>query len=89
MRHGNLTRAQAEARCGTEIIARVSWANVEPTGRTQTDGDSDAEFTASLGYIDNGFRRTVTAYYYQPAALIAVVDDLDELTWVLEGYEIE
>jgi len=88
MRHGNLTRAEAEARCGTEIVSQLSYAHVEPTDRVQTDGDTDVEFAASLGYVEWGRCRTVTAYYYQSPEAVATVIGLDELTWEVAGYEI-
>ena len=89
MRHGKLTREQAILEAGKEVVEKLDHENCDFSGRVQTDGDQSVEFTASLHYTDaEGERRTLIAYYYQMQDALDKVDELDQLDWEIEGYEV-
>lgn len=84
MRKGNLTRAQIEAIYGPGLLDKLDRENCDFTDRLQTDGDRAVEFSASVQSGDD----IITAYYYQdPDALN--VEDLGNLHWEINGYEID
>lgn len=90
MRHGNLTREQAVALVGEDAVSKVEKINCEPTSRLQCDGDTDVEFAASVRAVSNetGVDVHVTAYYYQAAEAVTDCDDLSNLDWEIEGFEV-
>jgi hypothetical protein len=85
-----MTREQVIAIFGTALVVELDKENCDFTGRLQTDGDTSVEFSANLRgtAADDGEERTLTAYYYQDKKAIAYVDDLDQLDWNIEGYEV-
>ena len=89
MRKGNLTREQAIEMVGLELVEKVESMNCDFTNRIQTDGDTAVEFSAGINFIDkDGYRRTLTAYYYQDPRDLDATDDLGSLDWEVSGYEI-
>ena len=86
---GNLSREQAVAIVGEAAVAKVDAEGCDFTNRTQCDGDTRTEFSASGRCEDkNGEDCTLTAYYYQEQADLDAVEGLDQLDWVVEGYEV-
>lgn len=93
MTKGNLTREQAVAQVGARLVDQVERENCEPTGRLMADNDDRVEFSASVIFYDaDGNDCVITAYYYPTQdELDAAGDDLgniDNLDWVIEGFEI-
>ena len=85
-----MTREMAIQEAGRVVVEKLDYENCEHSGRVQTDGDPSVEFTASLHYRDaEGDRRTLIAYYYQMQEDIDKVDELDQLDWEIEGYEVQ
>ena len=88
---GSLSRSQAVAKAGLKNVEAVEAMNCEPTSRCMPFGYEDVlEFSASYVYndIENG-RTVLTAYYYQDREDCDKVDDLSDLNWEIEGYEID
>ena len=86
---GNLSREQAVAIVGEHAVARVDAANCDFTNRVQCDGDSRVEFAARVRCEDkDGNQCTLVAYYYQEQAAVDAVEQLDQLDWSVEGYEV-
>jgi hypothetical protein len=87
---GNLTRDQAIAQVGEKAVLGVESKNCEPTGRLQTDGDGTVEFSASVACNDaEGSPVVITAYYYPTQEqLDDAGDDLSNVGWVIDGYEV-
>jgi len=89
MRHGKLSREQAIELAGIEAVEKVENENCDFTNRLQTDGDDSVEFAASVKFTDaEGVKRTLTAYYYQDQEAVDATEDLSNLNWEIEGYEI-
>jgi len=90
MKYGTVTREQAIAVFGEELVNRLDSENCDFTNRVQTDGDTTIEFSATLRGLaaDDGQERTLTAYYYQDADMVREAEDLGSLDWVIDGYEI-
>jgi len=89
MKHGKMTRDQAIAVAGKEIVDKLDYENCEPTSRCQTDGDDSVEFSAALRFVDaDGDSRCLTAYYYQQPEALEGVEDLGSMDWEINGYEI-
>jgi hypothetical protein len=91
MKKGNLTREQAIQQAGIDVVKAVEAKNCDFTNRVQTDGDTAVEFSASVSFIDLDpavLTRTLTAYYYHDADAVEAAGELDQLCWVIEGYEI-
>lgn len=79
---GNLNREQAVARVGEEAVAEVEAKNCEFTNRVM--GNGWVELAASVKVGDE----TLVAYYYQTEDAVAAAEDLGNLTWEIEGFEI-
>ena len=90
MTKGNLTREQAVAIAGEQLVTKVESKNCQPTGRLMTDNSDLVEFLASVNFDDaDGNDRVLTAYYYPTQEqLDNAGDDLSNVDWVIEGYEI-
>jgi hypothetical protein len=89
MRKGRLTRDQAIAVVGIDAVNDVDAKSCDFTSRVQTDGDTDIEFSAGVEAIDivSGEQVTLIAYYYQDRDALDAVEQLDDLSWEIEGYE--
>lgn len=87
---GNLTREQAVAQVGETAVISAESANCEPTGRLQTDGDDRVEFSASVRCDDaSGDDVVLTVYYYPTQEELDLAgDDLGNVKWGIEGYEV-
>ena len=90
MRHGKLTREQITNMIGSAEVDRLDHENCDFTSRLQTDGDESVEFAASIHTKDtDGNVITVIVYYYQPdQETVDAAEDLGNLDWEIEGYEI-
>lgn len=90
MKHGTISRKEAIEIVGLEMVEKVDKENCDFTNRIQTDGDTSVEFSSSVQGEDlNGDDCTLVAYYYQDQDDIDEAgDDLGNLDWEVEGYEI-
>lgn len=79
---GNLNREQAVAQVGEEAVAKVEAENCDFTNRVMDNGL--VEFSASVKVGDE----TLVAYYYQTQAAVDANEDLGNLDWEVEGYEV-
>lgn len=86
---GTMTREQAIQAVGVELVDKLDATTCDYTNRVQTDGDDSVEFSASIqtGSEEYG-RMTLTAYYYQSPQDLEGVEDLSDLKWTVEGYEL-
>lgn len=86
---GEMNREQAVAMVGEVAVDKVERENCEFTNRVQCDGDTRAEFAASVRCEDReGNEVTLVAYYYQEQAEVDAVENLGELNWEISGYEV-
>lgn len=89
MRHGKLTRELAIEMAGIEAVDKVERENCEFTNRVMDEVEGVTEFSAGVRFIDNeGTQRTLEVYYYQDTEKVQECENLDELDWEIEGYEI-
>ena len=79
---GNLNREQAVAQVGEEAVAKVEAENCDFTNRVMDGGL--VEFSASVKVGDE----MLVAYYYQTQDAVDAANDLGDLAWEIEGYEI-
>jgi len=88
MRHGKMTRDEAIAIVGVDVINKLDATNCEPTSRLQCDGDDSTEYSAYIRVGDV----TVVAYYYttpeQERIMAEHEGDGSYINWEIEGYEI-
>jgi hypothetical protein len=87
---GILTRERAIQEVGIELMNKLDHISCEPSGRLQTDGDDTVEYVAqiSAGEDADGFPRTLRAYYYPSRQSLEGVEDLSDIKWTIDGYEI-
>jgi pyruvate/2-oxoglutarate/acetoin dehydrogenase E1 component len=89
MRKGTLTREQAIQTVGADAVEAVESENFDYTNRVQTDGDDSVEFAAGVRATTiDGDDVTLLAYYYQDQDTLDAAEQLDELDWEIEGYEV-
>lgn len=82
-----ITRAQAIEIVGESAIDAAANVNCEQTGRITNDGT--VEFASRLETKDkDGDAVTLIAYFYQAADDIDRVEDLSDLDWSIDSYEI-
>ena len=86
---GNLTREAAVSIVGEAAVAKVDGAECDFTNRVMDD--DLVEFSASVKCQDqDGYDCHLIAYYYPTQrALDAAGDNLSNVDWEIEGYEIE
>lgn len=90
MRKGKGTREQAIAMVGIKLVEKLESLDCDFTNRVMGDPDESVEFSASVRFVDSeGIGRTLTAYYYQFQEDLDGVEDLSNLDWEIEGYEID
>lgn len=90
MKSGNLTREQAIQIAGLEVVKRVENEEPDFTGCLFPEVFEIVEFSASADFVDSdSSARMLTAYYYQDQKEVDECDDLSNLDWDIEGYEID
>jgi len=94
MKKGKLNREKAIEIAGVSAASAVAKANCDFTNRVgyngSVQGDAQVEFSAAVSCTDkDGQDCTLIAYYYQDADDVdAAGDDLSNLDWEIEGYEV-
>ena len=93
MKKGTFTRDQAINIVGEEPVAKLNFERCDFTNRVGFNGspesDYEVEFAVSMSCKDKENRQvTLMAYYYQYAEDVDSVENLDELDWIITGYEI-
>ncbi len=89
MRKGELSREEVINIVGENLVDKLESENCDYTNRLQTDGDDAVEFSASVKFTDfEGELRTLVAYYYQDPEKLDGCEDMGELDWEINGYEI-
>lgn len=89
MRHGNATREEAVTLFGEDFVVMAENEECEPTGRLQTDGDTDVEFACCRSAVVDGEERFLTVYYYQTDEVCSDEDLFGQADWDIHGYEID
>lgn len=80
-----ITRREAIEQAGLDAVEAVEAVNCEPTNRVT--GDGTMEFRASV-LIDAENGTHLAVYYYQDEETAMKAEDLSDLDWEIEGYEI-
>ena len=91
MTKGNMTREQAIEAVGENAVDAVESKNCDFTNRVMPDNDDRVEFSAAVSAKDRaGQECTLIAYYYPTQAQLvdAGGDDLGNVPWEIEGFEI-
>lgn len=79
-------RKEAEQIAGVSVVKSLDDINAEPTGVIQHNGM--VEYKAEVSYMNGDDKIWLTAFYYQDAEVVAECEDLSNLFWEIEGYEI-
>ena len=87
MTKGELNRNEAIEIVGECAVGQVESENCDFTNRLMDNGL--VEFSASVEAIDkDGLECILTAYYYQTKEDVDAAEELDQLDWEIEGYEV-
>lgn len=81
-----ISRKEAEKIAGVALVRALDDENAQETGVVQHN--ETIEFSASMDLAIGEDDRTLIAYYYQPVDSVAACEDLGDLSWEIEGYEI-
>ena len=82
-----ITRDEAVRLAGEELVLLVDSERCDFTGRCTQD--DSVEFSAVVEFEDeDGFHRTLHAYYYQDSEAVSQCGDLGSLNWDIQGYAI-
>ena len=82
-----LTKKEAIEIAGTELVEAVEEVNCDFTNRV-TDGTEWAGCTEFSATLENETHK-VTAYYFQDSDDLDGVEDLSDLSWEINHYEVE
>lgn len=83
----NLTKEEAIEIAGTELVELVEYENCECTNSV-TDGTEYHGFTLFSADVENETHR-LTAYYVVDTDEVNAVENLDEINWEIDHYEVE
>lgn len=82
-----MNRDELVTRFGEEIVNKLDNERCDFTNRVMND--ETVEFKASVKTeTEDGLPVTLSAYYYQNAADVNAVEELDALTWKIDHYSI-
>jgi len=82
-----ITREEVVKLVGEQLVSSVENERCDFTNRCTEDGS--VEFSGVVEFEDeDGFRRTLHAYYYQGAEAVAECDDMGSLDWEVAGFQI-
>ena len=82
-----LTKIEAVKIAGTELVEAVEEVNCEHTNSV-TDGTEYQGYTLFSADVENDTHR-VTAYYVVDTDELNAVENLDEINWEIDHYEVE
>lgn len=88
---GLLTREQAIEIAGMDAVLCAEAGNCEMTGRLLADNDSAVEYRYSVsisGSSDHDYDHLVAYYYPTTQELDQAGDDLSNVDWTVEGYQV-
>lgn len=84
-----MERNELVNRFGEEIVNKLDNEGCDFTNRVLPEGNEYTEFTANVKtQNEDGIPVTLTAYYYQKTADVDAVENLDELNWEIDHYEV-
>lgn len=82
-----MNRDELVTRFGEEIVNKLDNERCDFTNRVMND--ETVEFKASVKTeTEDGLPVTLSAYYYQKTADVDAVENLDELNWEIDHYEV-
>ena len=84
-----LTREQAITEVGQKFVAQVEAASCDFSNRVPNDGTVEFIATIKAGKDEDGFNRTISAYYFQDAEIVDRCEDISDLNWKVEYYTVQ
>jgi hypothetical protein len=84
-----LTREQAVVEVGSMFVDQVEAAPCDFSNRCTNDGTVEFVATVKAGKDEDGFSRTISAYYFQDGDDVDAVTDLDGLSWNVGYYTVQ
>lgn len=84
-----LTREQAINEVGLKFVDQVESAPCDYSNRLTNDGTTEFCATVNAGTDDDGFKRTITAVYFQDSVAADECEDLCDLNWVVDHYTVQ
>lgn len=82
-----MTREEAIKAVGQEAVEKVERENCDFTNRL-TDGTEWMGWTEFAAWIDIDDERKLGAFYYQKKEDVDAVEDLGDLIWDIDHYEV-
>lgn len=84
-----MTREQAIDLVGLATVEKVEAMNCEMTNRAIDDGTVEFRAETDAGEDENGYSRTLEAYYYQDDnEEFKACEDLSNLEWSINHYAV-
>jgi hypothetical protein len=84
-----LSREQAIKEVGLNFVEQVESMNCDFSGRATNDGTVEFIATVNAGQDEDGFKRTISAYYVHDADAVDATDDISDLDWVVDHYTVQ
>ena len=79
-------RKEAEEIAGATLVQQLDNMQAVESGVIQYNGT--VEYKAELSYMNGDDQMWITAYYYPHAEDLEAAENLDDIFWIIEGYEI-
>lgn len=84
-----LTRDQAITEVGQKFVEQVEAASCDYSNRVTNDGTVEFIATIKAGKDEDGFGRTISAYYFQDEDIVDGCEDIGDLNWEVEFYTVQ
>ena len=84
-----LNREQAITEVGKKYVDQVEAAPCDFSNRVTGDGTVEFCATVNAGTDEDGFKRTITAVYFQDAESVDAVEDISGLNWTIDHYTVQ
>lgn len=84
-----LTREQAIEVVGLNFVEQVESAPCDFSSSVSNDGTVEFIATVKAGVDEDGFKLTISAYYYQDADAVDATEDISDLNWTVSHYTVQ
>jgi hypothetical protein len=84
-----LSREQAINEVGLKFVEQVEAKNCDFSNRCTNDGTVEFIATVDAGQDEDGFERTISAYYFHDSDVVDACEDISDLSWDVEYYAVQ
>lgn len=89
MKMSKLTREQAINEVGKNAVEQVEASPCDYSNRVTNDGTVEFIATIKAGKDEDGFNRTISAYYLQDSEVVDSCNDISDLNWTVDHYTVQ